>query len=371
MMLKIFHCLIVLLITIAGAGQGWTETKTEKQKPSETATSVSATPVTATPVTATSVTRDTVIITEEAMGWIEAKINPTVAAEVSGRIQKVYVDTGQVVNAGDTMVTIDSEQQELEKAALQSDVDRLEALIVNQKRTLDRYQNLLSKKSISQERFDNADVKLITLKEQLAGAISRLADNRRRLAKTSVFAPVGGWVEKRFVSEGDFVRPGTPLLQMVTDQFFRIVLPFPENVASKLCPGLEVQLTSPLSQNRIINAKIDQIRPAVNIYSRALEVIIYLENPGAWRPGGTINGTVIIERRENGILVPAQALVRRPAGEVVYQIENRIVRQRQVITGQSQGDLVEIISGLKGDERIVVDGAGFLTDGAPVMERQQ
>ncbi|MEA3332236.1 MAG: efflux RND transporter periplasmic adaptor subunit [Pseudomonadota bacterium] len=360
-MLKIFHCLIVLLITITGADPGWTETKNDNQPP----------PVKATPVTATSVTRDTVIITEEAMGWIEAKINPTVAAEVSGRIQKVYVDTGQIVKAGDTLVTIDSEQQELEKAALQSDVDRLEALIVNQKRTLERYRNLLAKKSISQERFDNAEVKLITLKEQLAGAFSRLSDNRRRLAKTSVFAPVGGWVEKRFVSEGDFVRPGTPILQMVTDQFFRIVLPFPENVAAKLSPGLEVKLTSPLSQERIINAEIDQIRPAVNIYSRALEVIIYLENPGAWRPGGTINGTVIIERRENGILVPAQAIVRRPAGEVVYQIENRIARQRQVITGQRQGDLVEIASGLNGDERIIVDGAGFLTDGAQVVEREQ
>ena len=360
-MLKIFHCLIVLLITIAGADQGWTETKSDKQKSS----------VTTTPVTATSVTRATVIITEESMGWIEAKTNPKVAAEVSGRIQKIYVDTGQIVKAGDTMVTIDSEQQKLEKAALQSDVDRLEALIVNQKRTLERYRNLLAKKSISQERFDNAEVKLITLKEQLAGALSRLADNRRRLAKTSVFAPVGGWIEKRFVSEGDFVKPGTPLLQMVTDHFFRIVLPFPENVAANLAPGLEVKLTSPLSHNRIIEAKIDQISPAVNIYSRALEVIIYLENPGAWRPGGTINGTVIIDRHENGILVPIRAIVRRPAGEVIYQIENQVARQRQVVTGQRQGNLIEIVSGLKGDERIIVDGAGFLTDGAAVMEKQR
>ena len=350
-MLRVLHCLIILIITIAGAGSVWASSGT--------------------PVTATSVTRATVIITEESMGWIEAKINPKVAAEVSGQIEKIYVDTGQVVKAGEAMVTINSEQQKLEKKALQSDVDRLEALIVNQKRTLERYQNLLTKKSISQERFDNADVKLITLKEQLAGAFSRLADNRRRLAKTSVFAPVGGWIEKRFVSEGDFVRPGTPLLQMVTDQFLRIVLPFPENIAANLAPGLEVKLTSPLSHNRIINARIDQIRPAVNIYSRALEVIIYLENPGSWRPGGTINGTVILDHRENGILVPTRSVVRRPAGEVVYEIENNIAHQRLVVIGQHQGDLIEIINGLKGDERIIVDGAGFLTDGTAVVEKQQ
>ncbi|MCD6292188.1 MAG: efflux RND transporter periplasmic adaptor subunit [Deltaproteobacteria bacterium] len=361
-MLKIFHCLIVLLITIAGAGPTWCKTKSNNQPPA----------VAATPVTAIPVIHDTIIVTEESMGWIEAKVNPKVAAEVSGRIQKVYVDTGQVVKTGETMLTIDSEQQKLEKKALQSDVDRLEALIVNQKRTFERYHNLLAKKSISQERFDNAEVKLITLQEQLAGALSRLADNRRRLAKTSVFAPVGGWIEKRFVSEGDFVRPGTPLLQMVTDHFFRIVLPFPENIAANLAPGLEVQLTSPLSQELVINAQIDQIRPAVNVYSRALEVIIYLENPGSWRPGGTINGTVILERRKNGLLVPAQAVVRRPAGEVVYELENQTAHQRQVSTGQRQGDLIEITSGLKGDEKIIVNGAGFLTDRAQVkvMEKQ-
>ena len=352
-MWKILHCIIVLFIAVAGATASWAEVGNQK-----------------TPVTATSVIRNTVIVTEESMGWIEAKINPKVAAEVSGQIEKIYVDTGQIVEAGETMLTIDSEPQKLEKKALQADVDRLEALIVNQQRTVERYRNLLAKKSISQERFDNAEVKLITLKEQLAGAFSRLLDNRRRLAKTSVFAPVGGRIEKRFVSEGDFVKPGTPLLQMMTDQFLRIVLPFPENVAANLAPGLEVRLTSPLSHDRIIEAQINQIRPAVNIYSRALEVIIYLENPGAWRPGGTINGTVIIERRENGILVPLRAIIRRPAGEVVYQIENNIARQRQVVTGQRQGDLIEIISGLKGDERIILDGAGFLTDGAAVVEKQ-
>lgn len=352
-MSRLFHCIIMFLITLTCVASSWAESISH-----------------GTPVTATNVVRDTVILTEEAMGWIESKVNPEVAAEVSGRIQKIFVDTGQIVKAGNSMLSIDNEEQKLEKKALQSEVDRLDALIINQKKTLKRYRNLLDKKSISQERFDNAEVKLVTLQEELEGAKSRLADNGRLLSKASVFAPVGGWIEKRFVSEGDFVKEGTPLFLLVTDQFLRIVLPFPENVAASLAIGQQVKLTSPLSQKRVIEAKINQIRPAVNIHSRAIEVIIYLENPGSWRPGGTINGTVIIDRHENGLLVPARAIVRRPAGKVVYQIENNIALQRQVTTGQRQGDLVEITSGLSGDERIIVDGAGFLTDGAPVMEKQ-
>ncbi len=352
-MTRVFYCMFVFLVTLTYTVSSWAETGNQ-----------------GVPVTASTLIRDTVIITEESMGWIESKVNPEVAAEVSGRIQEIFVDTGQIVKAGSTMLTIDSEEQKLDQKALQSEVSRLQALIANQKRTVARHRNLLEKKSISQERFDNSQVKLLTLRQQLAGAESRLADNRRLMDKTSVFAPVNGWIEKRFVSEGDFVREGTPLFLLVTDQFLRIVLPFPENVATSLAIGQPVKLTSPLSHDRIIEATINQIRPAVNIHSRAIEVIIYLENPGAWRPGGTINATVIIDHHANGILVPARSIVRRPAGDVVYQIENGIARQKIVTVGSRQGDLVEIIEGLSGDERIIVDGAGFLTDGAIVTEKQ-
>ncbi len=349
-MLRIFRWVFIFCLLLAG--NGWANSGGQM-----------------TPVTTVSVTRATIVVTEEAMGWIEAKVNPKIASEVAGRVEKIYIDTGEIVKAGSPMLEVNSDQQELEEKGLQADISRLKALIKNQKLTVERYQSLLVKKSISQERFDNANVKLITLKDQLAGARSRLADNRRRFAKTSVVAPVGGWIEKRFVSKGDFVRPGTPLFLMVTDHLLRIVLPFPESVASQLAVGQKVKLTSPLSHERVIEAEINQIRPAVNIKSRALEVIIYLENPGAWRPGGTINGTVIIDHHENGLLVPAQSVVRRPVGKVVYQVIDGKAVQHKVVTGQYQGDLIEILSGLTGDEKVVVDGAGFLTDGAAVREK--
>ncbi len=352
-MLSVWSYVIVLFVFVAGVGSSWADI--DKQ---------------GTPVTTAPVIRDTVTITEEAMGWIEAKINPEVSAEVSGRILQVLVDTGQWVKAGTLMITIDSAQLELEKVALLSEVNRLDALIVNQERTVVRLHNLRGKNSISQERLDNAEVEMTTLKKQQEGATARLDDNKRRLNKASVFAPVSGWIEKRFVSKGDFVQQGTPLYLMVTDQLLRIVLPFPGNVAASLVTGQQVKLTSPLTYDRIIVSQITQIRPGINIHSRAVEVLIDLENPGGWRPGATISGTVIISKHENALLVPSIAIVRRPAGKVAYQIDNMIAHQRKVTTGQRQGELIEIISGLSGDEILAVDGAAFLTEGAKVVERK-
>ncbi|WP_456385644.1 efflux RND transporter periplasmic adaptor subunit [Desulfolithobacter sp.] len=323
-----------------------------------------------TAVTIAQVIRGTVVISEESMGWIEAESSPVVAAEVAGKIENIFADTGQAVRAGTLLASIDNTRQKLEVKALKAEIGRLKALIRNQERTVERYRNLLAKNSISQERVDNALVQLAALRKQLEAANARLADSRRRLDKTSVVAPMDGIIEKRLVSAGDFVDTGTPLYRMVANQKLRIVLPFPENVAARLTVGQQVTLTSPLTPGRMVEAGIDQIRPTVTPQNRAVETIIHIDNPGGWLPGGTVNGRVVIDRHEHALLVPARAVVRRPAGEVVYQVVDNAVREIQVTTGQHQGDLVEIVSGLSGNERIAVDGAGFLANGVLVREEQ-
>ena len=77
---------------------------------------------------------------------------------------------------------------------------------------------------------------------------------------------------------------------------------------------------------------------------------------------------VVLEVRENAIMVPQVSIVRRPAGDVVYVINAGMAKQRRIERGQRNGDLVEVRTGLTGGERIAVDGAGFLTDGTSVTE---
>lgn len=325
----------------------------------------------ATVVSVSPVIRDTLVRTEEAMGWIESTAAPTVTAEVLGRVQTVLADAGQGVEAGTVLATIDDSRQRLEIEGLEAEVQRIGILMADLRRTVDRYQRLVARKALPREQLDSTRAQLQALSKQQQATRARLKDAKRRLNKTMVRAPVTGRIEQRLVSAGDFVDIGTPLYRMVTDNKLRIILPFPENAASRLRPGQKVILSSPLMPEHRVTGRIDQLRPAINSRSRAIETITYLENPGTWRPGATVNGTVITAVREEALLVPARAVVRRPAGEVVYQILNRTARQVPVTTGQRQGNLVEIVSGLSGDEKIAVDGAGFLSDGVPVLEQHQ
>jgi multidrug efflux pump subunit AcrA (membrane-fusion protein) len=96
--------------------------------------------------------------------------------------------------------------------------------------------------------------------------------------------------------------------------------------------------------------------------------IIDLENPGKLRPSATLTGKVLVETRQAAVMVPIMSIVRRPAGDIVYVINGDKAEARIVNTGYHNGAMVEITSGLAGNEVVATDGAPFLTDGASVSQ---
>ncbi len=94
--------------------------------------------------------------------------------------------------------------------------------------------------------------------------------------------------------------------------------------------------------------------------------IVDLEDPGKLRPKATLSGKVLVETRYKAVMVPDISVVRRPAGNLVYVINDNQAEARVVKTGHREDGLVEVLSGLEGDETIATDGASFLTDGASV-----
>ena len=104
--------------------------------------------------------------------------------------------------------------------------------------------------------------------------------------------------------------------------------------------------------------------------SRTIDVIADVEGELNWQPGASVMGTVVLGEQEAALMVPEQSLVLRPAGEVVYVVRNNVAYQTVVKTGVRQNGLIEVLEGLNTHEIIVVDGAGFLTDGAAVSVQQ-
>ena len=316
-------------------------------------------------VTITTVKKQPIEITEESVGSLEGLNNPTVSAEVAARVVTIHVNTGQAVKQGQLLATLDATDFSMQRNEAQAEVARIEALLSNQAKTVDRNLALVNKKFISQNVVDNDLAQQNVLKEQLAGAKARISSINHGSSKTKIYAPSSGKIEKKIVDDGEFVREGDPIVQIVSSQRLRAHLPFPEHVGATLKPGLKVRLNTPTSE-KTVEAIIHELKPMITEGSRTVDVIADIVDAPGWQAGASVTGSVVLGTQPAAMMVPEQSLVLRPAGDVVYVMRDNKAYQAIVKTGMRQNGLVEITDGITENDVIVVDGAGFLTDKALV-----
>ena len=321
-------------------------------------------------ITVTQVKNQAVETTETAIGSLESLIDPTVASELAARVVRVHVNAGETVKQGQLIATLDATDFGMQRNEQLAEAARIQALIDNQTKIVARNQVLVDKKFISQNAVDNDLAQKNVLKQQLVAAMARVGSINHNSSKSRVIAPVSGIVEKRLVGTGDFVRVGDPIVQIVSNQKLRAHLPFPEHIGARLKPGLKVRLTTPAS-DKLVESVIHELKPMITEGSRTIDVIADVQGELNWQPGASVTGTVVLGEQAAALMVPEQSLVLRPAGEVVYVVRNNaagqaVANQAVVKTGARQNGLIEVLQGLNTNDIVVVDGAGFLTDGAPV-----
>ena len=317
-------------------------------------------------ITTAEARRTTVEETEWAVGIIESRFSPQVAAQVAGEIVRVDVDEGEGVEAGQILAALDNQEYRLKRAEDEAEVRRLTAMVGKQELELERARKLYAEKLIAEDQVDSISADLDALRQQVEGARARVADSERRLAETRLIAPVRSEIAARNIDVGDYVQVGTILFDLIDMQNLRVRLPFPEYRAPQLRPGLEVRLSSAAAGAEVVATPITDMRPSVNPANRSVTIIVDFDNPGRWRPGASVRAEVVLEVRDDAVMVPQVAIVRRPVGDVVYVIRDGRAEERPVRRGQRNGELVEIIEGLGDGEHVAVDGAGFLTQGSAV-----
>jgi RND family efflux transporter MFP subunit len=320
----------------------------------------------ATLITVISATAKTLEITEETVGTLESLIDPKVGAEVAGRVAKVLVGSGKAVKQGELLALIADSDFRIQRRADDADLKRLESLLAQQEKVVERQRQLVQRNFISQNALDEVTAQRDAQREQLAAASARVDAGKSSLDKTRVVSPVDGYVEVQMVSAGDYVKVGDPLFQIVSNRKLRAHLPFPESAAIRMRRGLPVRISSPQLAGKEILSTIDELKPSISQTSRSIDVIVTLEDAQGFRGGGTVNGAVVVATRAGTIMLPEQSVVLRPAGKVVYVVKDGKAEQRMVEVGIKKGGLLEIVSGLREGEAIALDGAGFLTDKASV-----
>ena len=305
----------------------------------------------------------------QSVGRFVSEQAPRLAAEVAARVEEVLVEEGEAVEAGQVLVRLDGTPFELNRQEALAAIRSLQVAIANGERRVARYRDLKATNALSQERLDDAESALDADRASLAAAQARLAIAEDRLDKATLTSPIEGVVERRHVSIGDYVQPGTPMISVTDTVDLRVEMPFPETVAHQVRPGQPVVLESPVAPGVRQEARIDSVRPNVGDLNRALVAIARIENPGQWKPGANAYATVTVDRRPGAVLVPVMAVVERPDRYVVYLADSGRAAERVVQPGERQNGSIEILDGLAGGESVIVDGARYLSDGAAIEVR--
>ncbi len=306
-----------------------------------------------------------------AVGTVESLLAPKVAAEASGRIVEIAVHEGAKVRRGQLLARIDDTDHLLARDLAKADIAGAQALLEAAERRVKRISALVARGNAPQAALDDALAQRDSLRARLAGARTRLQQALRAVAKTRITSPLEGRLARRFVSVGDLVAPGTPLFDISSDARIRVRLPFPEREMALIRRGQPVRLSSPAAPRRRIEARVEDISPRIDAASRAGAVLVTVDNTPGWLPGASVDGRIRVARHEGATVVPERAVVLRPQGTVVFiPGDDGRVRARRVHTGLRAAGMVEILEGLKAGERIVADGAGFLSDGAAVEVRK-
>lgn len=349
------------------------------------------------PVLSHQLQRGTVVDEVMGTGTLEARVSATVSPKISGRIESVMADQGDMVSAGDELVRLDDSelQQQVEiananveaaKAAiarLKADKERANVVLTQAEKNFKRVEQLVRQSAISQGDMDQAaeaqgvavaDVSRAEagINEGQKGFISaekNLLYQQARLSDTVIVAPFDGLVVRRNREPGDIVVPGSSIMTLISTQELWISAWVDETQMSKLEPNQTGRVVFRSEPLRSFPAEVARLGREADRETREFIVDIrVLELPKNWAVGQRAEAYVAVADPQQVLLVPKSFLFRRDGQDGVFIQLNNTATWRAVTLGIDGADAIEVTDGVEVGDVIVKPASpgGSLTDGRRV-----
>lgn len=307
-------------------------------------------------------------------------------SRVDGYVKEVLVDLGDAVEQGDVLARIDAPELAAARRIALAEQSRLEMSLRSAKANVAaayaenaRIQALVEKKSLSEKVALESKSKLAAARAELAAAeaeseiaAAKLEAAEALVSFTELRAPFAGVVAARSVDLGDQVSVGQKALFVVEDQStLRLVTHVPERDAVLVDRGDAVTVMLDAYPAKQFST---QVTRASNTLSQSaaqrMRVEAEITNAEGQLPAGLYgSATILLEKKEQAVVIPAGAVRVGEGSPLVYVVEGGVLRHRPVELGLDGGQWVEVVSGLTGNEAIVVGLLGRLADGSSVVVR--
>ncbi len=366
--------ILVLVLIVAGAVV-WRE---RAQAPKPAGNGRSAPPMSIVPET---VGKGNIGINLNALGTVTSLATVTIRTQISGYLMKIDFKEGEEVKKGDLLAEIDPRPYEAALAQANGNLTRDQALLKGAQVDLTRYQGLAAQNAVPHQTLDTQ----VALVAQYQGTVE--ADHAAvkaaqvNLQYCHIVSPLDGRVGLRQVDQGNYVTPGdTNGLVVITQlQPISVLFTLPEDNLQAISKRIQAGATLPATAydrsgvNKIADGVLQTFDSQIDPTTGTIKLRAQFPNDTrALYPNQFVNVRLLVDTHSDVTVMPTAGIQRGVPGTFVYLVNSdSTVSVRKVELGVTDGERVEVVSGLAPGDRIVVDGADKLRDGAKIAIRTE
>jgi membrane fusion protein, multidrug efflux system len=305
----------------------------------------------------------------EAIGTLNPNDEVIISSEVDGILKDITVDEGSRVHKGMILARINDTGYRLNVANARAQLKQAQANLANLRIEHKRKQALFTEKLVTIQQFDDVSTRLTVAEQDLDRARVSLSLAVDMFTKTTIRAPKEGIVKEKRVTTGDLIRAGTPLVSIVQIDPLKLSFTITEKDVGALRIGQDVVFSVDPYPGRKFSGRLSIICPSLEERSRTLKAEALVPNSSLeLKPGFFARLKVFTGPARDAVVIPVTSILYDGAKTRAYVQEGKKAREKALRLGGKFGDVVEVIEGLKGGERLITVGQSGLSDGAEIIE---
>ncbi len=304
-------------------------------------------------------------------GVVEAWRTINITPETGGKVARILVEEGQRVAAGQLLAELDTESIGLQLRQAEAGLAVAEAAYENASRNKERMDRLMAQKAVSDQQVEQVKLGYDGAKAQLEQARAGVALARHAMETATMRAPWAGLVASKNAQVGDVINPmmggfGAPsgVVTLVDDSRIKVVVEVAPSDIARLQRGRPAILRVVEGEAKEYAGTIAMINASADSLSKKFRIEILVDNAGRSIRTGTFGAVIFeVQSHENALAVPQKAVL---GGNYVFVAEAGRAVKKQVALGLKNTTMIEVLSGLREGEAVIVEGNYGLIEGSPV-----
>jgi len=310
-------------------------------------------PALAIPVEVVRASRGEMVASYGGTATLQAEADAEVVARVGGEVTRLLVEEGAKVRAGQVLAVLDGRQLRLQTAQARAQLAKIE-------RDYRRQVELHDKGLVAAGAFEGLKYDL-----EQQRATHELA--ALQLSYTEIRAPFDGIVAERHVRLGQNLQSGAVAFRVTNPTPLRAQVFVPERELARLKPGQNASVLIDALGGRAFPARVTLVAPTIDTRTATFKVTLQVLDPKSeLKPGMFARVGVVFARKTDALIIPRAALVDTESRPTVFIVENGKASPRRITTGLTESGRLEVLSGLSGNEQVVVVGQNGLKSGLAV-----